>query len=253
MSKYVIEFSKSGIIKYTSHLDMVRLFKRTFKKAGIHLAHSQGFNPHPKMTFPLPLSLGYESNCELLEIEIDESKTDFLSSADIIERMNSLLPEGIRVNSCNSNNKNLASGVNGAEYLIGFPVQLKCGCSSGNCNSRAEADGLEEIEKFKKSYWDSFAEKFLDRDEIIVTKKAKAKRGKGPKKKPQFKEVNIKPMIKELNINMVNNNVFLQTKLDAGSTSNLSPELLMTAILEFSNLATVKDEIKYLRTNIYTD
>ena len=49
-NKYVIRFSKTGYVKYTSHLDLLRMFKRAFKKAELGLAYSQGFNPHPKMT-----------------------------------------------------------------------------------------------------------------------------------------------------------------------------------------------------------
>ena len=48
-NKYVIRFSKTGYVKYTSHLDLLRMFKRAFKKAELGLAYSQGFNPHPKM------------------------------------------------------------------------------------------------------------------------------------------------------------------------------------------------------------
>ena len=68
-NQYVIEIKKDGYMKYISHLDMIKLFKTSFKKAGIKLAYSQGFNPHPKMGFAQPLSLGYSSSCELLEFE----------------------------------------------------------------------------------------------------------------------------------------------------------------------------------------
>ena len=49
MPKYVLEFQKKGLVKYTSHLDMLRLFKRAFKITGIPLEFSKGYNPHPKM------------------------------------------------------------------------------------------------------------------------------------------------------------------------------------------------------------
>ena len=54
MSKYILTFEKSGYIRYTSHLDMVRLFQRAIRRSGIILAYSQGFNPHPKMSFSVP-------------------------------------------------------------------------------------------------------------------------------------------------------------------------------------------------------
>ena len=66
-NKYVLKFTKDGYAKYTSHLDLLRFFKRAFRKSGIALSYSQGFNPHPKLGFAQPLSLGYASSCELLE------------------------------------------------------------------------------------------------------------------------------------------------------------------------------------------
>ena len=68
-TRYVLKFTKSGYVKYISHLDLLRLFKRAFKKTGLTLKYSQGFNPHPKMGFAQPLSLGYSSICELIEYE----------------------------------------------------------------------------------------------------------------------------------------------------------------------------------------
>ena len=46
--RYVIKFSKGGYAKYTSHLDLLRFFKRAFRKTGVDLKYSQGFNPHPQ-------------------------------------------------------------------------------------------------------------------------------------------------------------------------------------------------------------
>ena len=69
MSEYIIEFSKTGTICFTSHLDMMRIFKRVFKRTGVALAYSQGYNPHPKMGFAQPLSLGYWGMKEYFECE----------------------------------------------------------------------------------------------------------------------------------------------------------------------------------------
>ena len=66
MNRYVMKFYKDGYVKYTSHLDLLRIFKRSFKKTGLALQYSQGFNPHPKMGFAQPLSLVYTSKCELI-------------------------------------------------------------------------------------------------------------------------------------------------------------------------------------------
>ena len=72
MYKYAVGFSKTGTICYTSHLDIMRLFNCVIKRAGIKLAYSHGFNPHPKMVFAQPLSLGYTGLNEYIEIETTE-------------------------------------------------------------------------------------------------------------------------------------------------------------------------------------
>ena len=54
-------FQKTGNAVYLSHLDLMRLFQRSFKRAGLPLTHTQGFNPRPSVSIALPLSLGVES------------------------------------------------------------------------------------------------------------------------------------------------------------------------------------------------
>ena len=61
MGRYLLKFTKEGNIRYISHLDLLRVFQRAMKRAGISLRYSQGFNPHAKISFAHPLSLGYSS------------------------------------------------------------------------------------------------------------------------------------------------------------------------------------------------
>lgn len=67
-----IKFSKTGKVKYISHLDLCRTFRTAFVRAGIPIWYSQGFNPHPKMVFATTVAVGHESVCELLDIRITE-------------------------------------------------------------------------------------------------------------------------------------------------------------------------------------
>mgnify|MGYP004554740913 CR=1 FL=1 len=67
-----ILFSKTGKIRYISHLDLCRTLKSAFIRAKIPLKYSEGFNPRPKMVFALTVSVGAESLCELLDIGITE-------------------------------------------------------------------------------------------------------------------------------------------------------------------------------------
>ena len=87
-------FQKTGNAVYISHLDLMRLFQRAFKRAGLPLTHTQGFNPRPSVSIALPLSLGVESQCELLDFELE---TDTFSNEDICTRLNQALVGGVHV------------------------------------------------------------------------------------------------------------------------------------------------------------
>jgi len=72
VGKLRLLFVKEGRAGYISHLDLLRTFQRVFLRQGMVLRHSQGFHPHPIISFALPLSVGQESVCELLDLETVE-------------------------------------------------------------------------------------------------------------------------------------------------------------------------------------
>ena len=87
-------FEKTDNAVWISHLDLMRLFQRAFKRAGLPLTHTQGFNPRPSVSIALPLSVGVESRCELLDFDLN---TEDVSNADICTRLNHALIDGITV------------------------------------------------------------------------------------------------------------------------------------------------------------
>ena len=87
-------FEKTGNAVWISHLDLMRLFQRAFKRSGLPLKHTQGFNPRPSVSIALPLSVGVESHCELLDFDLD---ADSPSLEEIHSRLNGALVEGVRV------------------------------------------------------------------------------------------------------------------------------------------------------------
>jgi len=87
-------FEKTGNAIWISHLDLMRLFQRAFKRAGLPLTHSQGFNPRPSVSIALPLSVGVESVCELLDFELDG---ETVPCEEICSRLNAALVTGVRV------------------------------------------------------------------------------------------------------------------------------------------------------------
>lgn len=217
MSRYVLKFYKEGYIRYTSHLDILRLFKRSFKRVEVKLQYSQGFNPHPKMSFAQPLSLGYSSSSEYLEFEtIHPYSTDA-----IIEKLNSVMPEGLGILTCTelaSSGKTLAALTEYADYEIMIPI------------------GSNHIEITKT------IEDYMSQETIMINK-LQRKSGKEV-------EVDIKPMIKLIQGEIVDNYIMLTMKLCAGSTANLSPEMVLSTFCLFSKIDYDRAEVNIKRTGI---
>ena len=87
-------FEKTGNAVWISHLDLMRLFQRAFKRAGLPLTHTQGFNPRPSVSIAMPLSVGVESLCEFLDFDLDG---EAVPCEDICRLLNENLVEGVRV------------------------------------------------------------------------------------------------------------------------------------------------------------
>ncbi|MBQ3015100.1 MAG: DUF2344 domain-containing protein [Clostridia bacterium] len=97
-------FEKTGKAVWMSHLDLMRVFQRAFKRAGLLLTHTQGFNPRPSVSIAMPLSVGVESSCELLDFDLDGESVD---CDEILSRLNQTLVEGVRVLQVYENGKKI--------------------------------------------------------------------------------------------------------------------------------------------------
>ena len=96
MSEFRLTFSKEGRAAWISHLDLLRTFQRVFIRSGMVIRHSNGYHPHPVMSFVLPLSVGQTSACELLDFETVED----LPAEGMAQRLNPWMPEGVHVLGC---------------------------------------------------------------------------------------------------------------------------------------------------------
>lgn len=219
MYKYAVGFSKTGTICYTSHLDIMRLFNRVIKRAGIKLAYSHGFNPHPKMVFAQPLSLGYTGLNEYIEIETTEDN----EPGYIAEKLSELMPPGLDIKGCErmaEGRKTLAAMTVAAEYMIEIPLAEPVDMSDGE-----------------------IAELYMSQDRIITLKKQK--------KKKVPVEIDIKPMIRQLQVSQQDGLIVIDTVLDSGSISNLSPELLIKTFTERLGIDTDRSEMDVTRKQIF--
>ena len=229
MSRYVLKFQKTGYVKYTSHLDLLRIFKRSFKKSGLALRYSQGFNPHPKMGFAQPLSLGYSSLCELIEFETVGDH----EPSDVLKKMQEALPEGLEPVSCqrfDQNIKSLAGEADSAVYTEWIPVP----------SHRADEWTREKAE--------AMAESYLDQTEITAMKRQKKTKKLAP--------VDIRKQIRSLHADVSESadhekTLELTMLLDCGSTSNLSPELVLTTFCQFADIPVERYQVEIERKSLY--
>lgn len=153
-------FTKTGRARYISHLDLMRTFQRAFARAKIPIKHTEGFNPHPFVSIALPLSVGYSSQCEILEFVLLEGT----SHEEVPERLTAAMPEGIIIHQCYPAERKLKE-LRYVNYIMTFDYP-------GGC--------LRETELALAT--------LLGRESLVVRKKSnKAKAG--------FTEVDIIPLI----------------------------------------------------------
>ncbi len=94
--KIRITFKKTGVMRYISHLDLQRAFTRALVRSGLDITYSEGFNPHPKIAFAIPLSMYQESICEVVDFGLNtQTDTDAVTSL-----LTAALPSGIEITGC---------------------------------------------------------------------------------------------------------------------------------------------------------
>lgn len=91
--RIIARFEKGEAVRFVSHLDIQRTFQRAFRRANIPLAYSQGFNPHPQLSFATALALGYTSEAEWFDVKLAEE----MDAARFCEAVNAVLPSGFRI------------------------------------------------------------------------------------------------------------------------------------------------------------
>ncbi|MBT3310829.1 MAG: TIGR03960 family B12-binding radical SAM protein [Desulfobacteraceae bacterium] len=111
--KYSLSFSKKDKARYFGHLELVNIFLRAIKRAGINVKYTEGFHPKPKISFEDTLPLGIESEVEVFTIFIDENQ----KPKDIITGLNNNLVDGINVYDCKLSKKNDSSSKTTAYYI----------------------------------------------------------------------------------------------------------------------------------------
>lgn len=218
--KYKMIFKKVDRLKFIGHLDLLNVVQRIFKRSGLPIAYSRGFNPHQIMSFALPLTLGMEGLGEILDFELSTS----VDEIEIKKALNKSAVDGfevLEVRKIFEGEKNSAAVLTASTYTVYFPQELL---------------GSEiDIKKL--------SEEFMEKKSVIVEKKAK--RG--------FVEVEIRPHVYSLKATSDS----ISMTIAQGSKDNLKPQLLVSAILteknliDFNKLKCTRNVL--LKTNINSD
>ncbi len=117
MQRIRLNYSKGDELKYTGNLDMHKVWERSFRRAGFHLAYSQGFHPQPKIHQACPLPLGFTSQEDLLDFWLDSD----LTLPEILEKLEKALQPGITINEIHMvplEEKPLQTQVLSATYVV---------------------------------------------------------------------------------------------------------------------------------------
>lgn len=187
-TKYRIKLTKSGILRYFSHLDWHNTFLKALARSGLNVAFSQGFNPSMKVSMGVALPLFLESDCELVDIEL----YDDLKPEDLQLKLEKILPAGCEILSIEKLDKSakaIDNTVQWAEYEI-----------------KLFDHTLHNFESLSYNM-----NRVLSSDEILLTKK---------NKKGILKTTNIKPAIKSYRFCDESLFIVLKTGQSAGTSEN---------------------------------
>ncbi len=207
-------FEKVGTARFISHLDLMRLFQRAFKRAGLPLTHTQGFNPRPSVSIALPLSLGAESHCELLDFDLENP----VPLEDIRNRLNAALIDGIRVREVYDNGAKI-------KYLALLQSRLTLEYDGGIPAGAESAIG-----------------QLFDRETLVLEKK----------NRNGVTQQDIIPMIRNLEISRISEGELRLDVLHCCQNPSLNPMQLGAAIEKYlPELA--PDYIRVCREEIYTE
>ena len=212
--KVRIKFTKEAAVKYLGHLDIMRFFQRCFNRAGVRMIYSEGFNPHQKMSFAMPLGLGIESKGEYLDCEIADGQ----DLVDVMNRMNQVSGDGFHILSVRKL-KDLASkamaSVRYASYQIHFD------------------DEVQE-EKIKDA-----VQTLLKQETFLVLKKTKKKE----------QEVDIRSQIHQLDFS----GHVLFMLLSAGGDNNVKAETVAKVLFSLMGIDYHREKITIMRLDLLAE
>ncbi len=212
MNSVRLWYEKKGLTIYTSHLDMNRCFTRAVRMADIPLWYTEGFNPHPYMTFLLPLPLGTVGVREPVDIRTEQD----MPKEEIMARLNAVLPDGIKIVDV-TDPVNKVNEIVSARYIVDMVFA-----------NEGEAEGFA-----------AGVNAVMESGELMAEKRSK--RG--------IKTVNLCEMVSSFSAESEGVNVSINTVLATGTQVNLNATLLVDTLC--NEFGADPEKIRITRTDIY--
>ena len=222
--KYIrFKFRKVGDLQFISHLDLQKAMAKVLVRAKAPLWYSKGFNPHAKLIFALPLSVGAQSECEYLDVRVERA----IPPLELMEHINNELTDELRFVDAYYPETALED-IYWAEYDFSIKTY------------GADKNLAREIENL------------LTAEQVIILKKAKDKY-----KKIFFKEVDIAPYIRDVSVKFEDEAIKINAKLSASINQthpHINPENIVTMLKDKLGILSgdvTKEQYDIMRTRIY--
>ena len=206
--RFRVSYEKLGQARFTSHLDLVRIFDRALRVAKIPMAFSQGFNRHAKIAYGPPLSLGATSRAEYFDLELAQA-----CAWSTIEAMNDVLPDGIRI-TCGRPFTRQTESLMAAITLADFDVKL----------TEYLTDRLsrgENVHRLRQELETSIAA-FTQASEWPVMKQSHGQKGK---------TVNARPAVTSIALDLGSAGLCVRLTSRLHAPGYLKPDLLLKSFL----------------------
>ena len=198
--KLRIKYTKTGVLRFIGHLDVMRLFQKAIRRAKLDVSYSKGFSPHQIISFAAPMPLGMTSEGEYFDGEFDSVTT----TKDMMDRLNSTLPDGVKVLD-----------------IVKVPEDAKPSMSVVSASDYYIYKNDESVHNFLPDLQAKIND-FMSQNSINIMKKTKTKE----------EMADIKPAIYSLSV--MDDGLYML--LASGSIYNLKPELVVAALCEFAGL-----------------
>ena len=215
-------------MKFIGHLDMMRFFQKAVRMSDMDICYSEGFNPHPIMSFAAPLGVGITSDGEYMDLEVHTSA----SSSDAIRALQAVMPEGIEITGyvrLDDRAKTAMSVVSAADYELWYKQEYEM---------PAQLSDYEKLTQMLEQF-------FTLQKEVLVTKKTKKSE----------KVMDLKQLVYDFQIQKPQEQYFnrpsFYMNVRTGSTDNVKPELVMEAFLQFFDLTYDPFAMQIHRKDVY--